>query len=143
MTIQELKSTIRLCVESDGNINVEIFVLLKNQEIKKANFLQVLQPEVVTMFTSVITNQLLEADYTVLNASSADERKDVVYYYDLEPTERLHVFQQVQNGENVFPYFSFSNDAHSVSSEVHALLPPTLIFPAWHSQDLLYWHPTA
>ena len=82
MSIQELKSTIRLCVESDGNINAEIFVLLKNQEIKKANFLQVLQPEVVTMFTSVITNQLLEADYTVLNASSADERKDVVYYYD-------------------------------------------------------------
>ena len=39
MTIQELKSTIKLCVESDGNINVEIFVLLKNQEIKKANFL--------------------------------------------------------------------------------------------------------
>ena len=110
MTIQELKSTIRLCVESDGNINVEIFVLLKNQEIKKANFLQVLQPEVVTMFTSVITNQLLEADYTVLNASSADERKDVVYYYDLEPTERLDVFQQVQNGENIFPYFSFAND---------------------------------
>lgn len=110
MSIQELKSTIRLCIESDGNINAEIFVLLKNQEIKKANFLQALQPEVVTMFTSVITNQLLEADYTVLNASSADERKDVVYYYDLEPTERLDVFQQVQNGENVFPYFSFAND---------------------------------
>ena len=110
MTIQELKDATRLCIESDGNINVEIFILLKNQEIRRANFLRALQPEVVTMFTDVISKQLLEAEYSILNASSADERKDVVYYYDLEPTERLDVFHQVQNGENLFPYFSFAND---------------------------------
>lgn len=110
MTIQELKDVTRLCIESDGNINVETFVLLKNHEIRKANFLQALQPEVVSMFTDVINKQLLEAEYSLLNASSADERKGAIYYYDLELPERLLVFYQVQNGENVFPYFSFAND---------------------------------
>lgn len=110
MTVQELKDVTRLCIESDGNINIEIFVLLKNQGIRRANFLRALQPEVVTMFTDVISKQLLEAEYSILNASSADERKGAIYYYDLELTERLLVFHQVQNGENVFPYFSFAND---------------------------------
>ena len=74
MIIQELKDATRLCIEcEDGNINVELFILLKDQTIRRANFLQALQPEIVTMFTKVIKDQLLNAEYSVLNGNSAQD----------------------------------------------------------------------
>lgn len=110
MTIEELKDATRLCIERDANINVEVFMVLKNQEIRKANFLHTLQPEIVTIFKPIIETKILNADYSLLNVSSADERRDAIYCYDLELTEQLLIFHHVQNGENNFPYFSFEHD---------------------------------
>lgn len=110
MTTEELKHATRLCIEHDDDINVEVFIVLKNHEIRKANFLHTLQPEIITIFKPIIATKILDADYSLLNVSSADERRNAIYYYDLDLTEQLLIFHQVLNGENNFPYFSFEYD---------------------------------
>lgn len=110
MTTEELKHATRLCIEHDDDINVEVFIVLKNHEIRKANFLHTLQPEIITIFKPIIATKILDADYSLLNVSSADERRNAIYYYDLDLTEQLLIFHQVLNGENNFPYFSFEHD---------------------------------
>lgn len=108
MTTEQLKDATRLCIEN--NVNVEVFIVLKNQEIRRANLLENLLPEILTTFRPIIENKILNADYSILNVSSADERKDAIYYYDLELTERLLIFHNILDGNLAFPYFSFEND---------------------------------
>ena len=95
MTTEELKHATRLCIEHDDDINVEVFIVLKNHEIRKANFLHTLQPEIITIFKPIIATKILDADYSLLNVSSADERRNAIYYYDLDLTEQLLIFHQV------------------------------------------------
>lgn len=110
MTINELKDAIRLCIEGNRNVNVETYLVLKNGEIKKANILEGLQPEIQRMFVDVLQEKILNPENSLLTVSSADERTGAIYQYDLEITDSLQVFNQVLIGINEFPTFSFRND---------------------------------
>ena len=110
MTINELKDAIRLCIEGNRNVNVETYLVLKNGEIKKANILEGLQPEIQKMFVDVLQEKILNPENSLLTVSSADERTGAIYQYDLEITDSLQVFNQVLIGINEFPTFSFRND---------------------------------
>jgi hypothetical protein len=50
---------------------------------------------------------------------------------------------QTFTAPNLIHYLLHSKLAHSVSPHLHALLPSTLILPAWHLHALLYMHSTA
>ena len=66
MTINELKDAIRLCIEGNRNVNVETYLVLKNGEIKKANILEGLQPEIQKMFVDVLQEKILNPENSLL-----------------------------------------------------------------------------
>lgn len=108
MNQEELANAILGCITEESGI--EIFLGLKNNELKKANFLADTQRNIKNLFVDEIQHKILDADLTIMNLSTADERVNVIYQYDLELTEEMQIFDLVNTAENIIPIFSFEND---------------------------------
>lgn len=103
MNKEELVNYINECITEECGI--EVFLGLKNKELRKANFQQT-QQDIKRMFISELQDKIIGTDSSVINFSEADERRNTIYQYDLELTEDMQIFNSVSNGEHIIPIFS-------------------------------------
>lgn len=108
MNKQELTIAINQCITERSGI--EIYFGLKNGELRKANFLADTQQEIKGLFVQEIRSKIIEPNTSVIDFSSADQRKDVIIQYDLDETEGMQIFNTVLDAEAEIPMFSFDND---------------------------------
>ncbi len=113
MTIDNLKSSIADIVNSDG-CSAEFFFLLDGDygmEVKKVDITEIDHVELSKIFfESINTTLLLNEELSLIPLSSADDRLNAIYEYDLEdiPEELAHLKNIIENDE--FLNFSFKND---------------------------------
>lgn len=112
MTIDELKAKISAAV-ADG-CGSEIFFLLDSDngmQIKKADIDEAPQDELTRAFVESITKKiLLNDELSLIELSSADDRRETIYHYDLPdiPAELQHLRSIITSED--FEEFSFKND---------------------------------
>lgn len=108
MNNEELARAINECIGERSSI--EIYLGLKNQQLRKGNFIENTQQQIKNLFISELQNKIINVENSIVNFSSADERGNVIYQYDLELTEKMHIFELVNNAENNIERFSFQVD---------------------------------
>jgi hypothetical protein len=112
VTLDELKAQVSAVI-ADG-CGAEIYFLLDSDngmQIKKADIDEVPQEELISMFVESITNRiLLNDDLSLIELSSADDRRETVYHYDLPdvPDELQHLRSIIAADD--FEEFSFADD---------------------------------
>ncbi|OFM06553.1 anti-phage protein KwaB [Pseudomonas aeruginosa] len=112
MTMEALKQNISRVI-ADG-CGAEFYFLLDSGEgmqVKKADMEDAAQEELKRMFVDAISNNiLLNDDLTLVELSSADDRKNAIYRYDLEavPVELQNLKSIIDSDD--FEIFSFAND---------------------------------
>lgn len=112
MTIENLKQDISSILGSSGN-KAEFYFLFKNGDgfsVKEVDINDPDQTELTSTFTGYISNNvLLNDDLSLVALSSADDRQNAVYEYDLEevPPELSHLKEIIEN-EDIEKYVSGS-----------------------------------
>lgn len=116
MNKQLLDQEIQLCIDSAG---IEIYFLLRDNNLFKANIRPEEQGQLRELFTEELNNVIIANDeLQILNISTADERRNTIYLYDLDIPEDLSVVDDVFQQEDI-PFFSFADNA---LSEVKAII---------------------
>lgn len=109
MNKEELKGIVQLSINE--NAGIEIFLGLKNGEIRKANFIDEVQKEIKKVFIDDIEKRIIESEYPIMCLSSSDERKDIIYHFDYTPLpDDLKFFDTVLDPNINIKPFSFEND---------------------------------
>ncbi len=109
MNKEELKGIVQLSINE--NAGIEIFLGLKNGEIRKANFIDEVQKEIKNVFIDDIEKRIIESEYPIMCLSSSDERKDIIYHFDYTPLpDDLKFFDTVLDPSINIKPFSFEND---------------------------------
>lgn len=121
MQAKEVKENISKILKQQNGI--EIFFVLKKKEEKVVKFVNIAdesdkddttQEEMLKGFCEVISSTFAsyDDDMEVLNLSSADERKNCLYYYDLdELPEEMKWMQSVINLDQDVERFNFNEDS--------------------------------
>jgi len=113
MTKNEIELRInQLNTEAGNSLYAMIYFILQkgnNFEIVLADIDQNLQPEIATVWMKSMQENLNDDEKTVINLSSADNRKNVIYQYDLE--EYTQLLEMMKNPiSNETRKFDFRND---------------------------------
>lgn len=109
MTKEELKGIVELSITEETGI--EIYLGLKNGELRKANFIDEVQQEIKNVFIDDIKKNIIETEYSIMPLSNADERKDVIYHFDYTPVpDDLKFFDDVLDPKININIFSFKRD---------------------------------
>ena len=109
MDKENLKEAVQLSI-SEGT-GIEIYLGLKNGEIRKANFIDEVQQEIKNVFIDDIKKNIIETEYSIMPLSNADERKDVIYHFDYTPVpDDLKFFDDVLDPKININIFSFKRD---------------------------------
>lgn len=112
MSMDSLREVISSIFEEE--CGAEFYFLLENSgeiNIKRADIDSTAQTELSQNFTDSINNNiLLNDELSLLEISSADDRANVIYHYDLPeiPTQLTHLETILQNDN--FETFNFAND---------------------------------
>lgn len=120
MKTEELKNEIYQML--DGNIGIMLYAVLKEDEEKKVKFINIADEEgeedntsesLLKGFTEIIRNKFdtyIEED-EIIRLSSADERRNALYYYDLDelPSE-MEELKAISQGTGVGETFCFRED---------------------------------
>lgn len=112
MTIEDLKHDISSILESSGD-KAEFYFLFKNGDdfvVKEVDINDPDQTELTSTFIGYIKfNILLNEDLSLVALSSADDRQNAIYEYDLEevPLELTHLKEIIEN-EDIEKYVSDS-----------------------------------
>ncbi|MFP4547891.1 MAG: anti-phage protein KwaB [Fidelibacterota bacterium] len=95
---------------NEENLSLTIYFLLKNGEIRLADVENEILPELMELYISTLEEIIEDDDTDVLALSEADERRNVLYYYDYEedidPISKLAEVDKNQEQRE----FSFSED---------------------------------
>lgn len=115
MSIEELKQKISGVLGVEG-CSAEFYFLLDKDglEVKLVDINEPDQKELEKIFeTSLSENVLLNDDLTLIELSSADDRKDAVYHYDLDdvPAQLTYLKEIIENEK--FETFNFKTDSLS------------------------------
>lgn len=111
MTKEELVQNIAMCLE--GHTGIEIYFGMRGGECKKGNFAAAVQDTLIEMFFGVINNKIIAEGINLLDLSTADDRIDAIYRYDLEYEGNIpgcELLQLVAPADNGIPFFSFRDD---------------------------------
>lgn len=113
MTIEKLKEEISSVISSDG-CSAEFYFLLDGDDGMKVKSVDINDGDQVELsrifIESIGNNLLLNDDLTLVSISSADDRKDAIYEYDLDdvPAELTHLKRIIESDQ--FDVFSFDDD---------------------------------
>ncbi|MFB2753938.1 anti-phage protein KwaB [Shewanella xiamenensis] len=113
MTIEELKEGISSTISAEG-CSAEFFFLFDDKDgmrVTSVDINDVDHSELERVFISSISDKLLlNDDLTLINLSSADDRKDAVYLYDLDevPMELTYLKEIIDNDD--IEGFNYAND---------------------------------
>jgi len=114
MTIENLKAEVSSVISSDG-CSAEFYFLLSGEDgmiIKSVDIHEDDHDELEVLFVDAVSNNvLLNDELSLIDLSSADDRKNAIYKYDLEevPEELTHLKSIIKSEE--FDSFSFANDS--------------------------------
>lgn len=111
MTKEELVEKIHECINEKSGI--EIYFGLENGECRKGNFANAVQNRLKSMFVESLNRKVIADDIQLLELSSADERKDAIYHYDIQtadPLDGTTWMDEICNLNNDIQFFSFNND---------------------------------
>ena len=86
MNKENLKEAVLRSISEGAGI--EIYLGLKNGEIRKANFIDEVQKEIKNVFIGDIKKQIIESENQIMCLSCSDERKDIIYHFDYTPPPR-------------------------------------------------------
>lgn len=107
---------------AEQGIGITLYVVLNSTNskiVKKADIQSDSQPELKNMFLQSINEKIiLNEGLSVIPLSSADERKNVIYKYDLEIPEELNVIDEIITNDNIDQFSFNENDI----SDIYALL---------------------
>ena len=121
MYITEVKEKVEQILEQRNGVEI-YFVLKKNESriVRSVNIADELDTsdttseEMLNGFVTVIENTFSSYNDSdeVLKLSSADERKNALYYYDLdELPEEMEMMKKVLSNSNELEIFSFTEDS--------------------------------
>lgn len=114
MEKDELNNLLLETITSEGQLVAEIYFILKNDEenyLKFADIAEEHQDELTNQFIKRIKDDVIkDEEIDIINISSADERKSVIYEYDLDekPDELNHMNKIMENED--LNYFNFNED---------------------------------
>lgn len=115
MNLEELRERIDVIVQMEG-IGLNIYFLLKGSDepiLKRANIIESVKTDLINSYKLALSSISLNEDLTMINLSSADDRQNVIYNYDLEqqPDVFNHFNEIVEAQNQAQPdYFSFDDD---------------------------------
>lgn len=109
MNKENLKEAVLRSINEGAGI--EIYLGLKNGEIRKANFIDEVQKEIKNVFIGDIKKQIIESENQIMCLSCSDERKDIIYHFDYTPLpDDLKFFDIVLDPKIDIKTFSFEDD---------------------------------
>jgi len=112
MNIGELKSSLSWFSENITDVSTVIYSILKNsQSLHKLDIEANAQKGLCNLFLKSITNKIMvPEDITLLQYSSADERKNALYEYDLEGfPDELSCIHSISHGNDI-PLLNLQNE---------------------------------
>ncbi|MGV4477922.1 anti-phage protein KwaB [Ornithobacterium rhinotracheale] len=125
MNKEELNNSLQFIVEEEKSSAVEIvmYAILKNKKDPlKLDIKPEDSAEIAKMFVKSIKNNIIqEEDYSVLSLSSADERKNCFYEYDLELPEELTLLEKVIGNDNLKTFDFRKNEFSEIDSLIIVL----------------------
>lgn len=120
MKTKELKQEIQEMLKGIKGINMYAFIRKDNKEnVKIINIADEHDPEdntaqeLLNGFVETINNKFLsyDDDNEIIKLSAADERKDGLYYYDLEEfPKEMEALMKISNSETDIDTFNFKED---------------------------------
>ncbi|MFY0592803.1 anti-phage protein KwaB [Roseivirga sp.] len=112
MNKKQLIESLNFFINND-QLGITVYCLLKKDESFMPKALDIKDNDVASLtqlFTTSISQNLLhKEELSVLPLSSSDERKNVIYEYDLEIPEELKSLDTILSTDNI-PKFSFQTD---------------------------------
>lgn len=115
MNLEELKEKIGTIVQMEG-IGLNVYFLLSIGEekiLKRADIIENVKSNLIEAYKVALTHMIEDEDVAIINLSAADDRKTVIYNYDLEQKPGVFDhFVTIKNStvENPIPVFSFNAD---------------------------------
>ena len=121
MTKEQIDEQLTPLYAEEG-IGITLYVVLNSSNgkiVKKADIQNESQPELKKLFLQSIDEKIISKnDLSVIPLSSADERKNVLYEYDLEIPDELKLIDEIITNENI-QLFEF---AQTNISDIYAFL---------------------
>ncbi|WML57448.1 anti-phage protein KwaB [Neobacillus sp. PS2-9] len=114
MNKSELVTVIKTFIDNQNGFVAEIFFVLKNSAgdiLKRADLESAAQTNLKNEFIVNLNERIIKnEELSILPISNFDERKNVLFEYDLDQIPvGLNILEELQRTED-FPLFSFSND---------------------------------
>lgn len=111
MTKETLISKVNFLLDPDSPKELQLFGLKKNDDTPyKINVDRDFTPSIIKVFGEGVKLLICDSDYTIVDYSTADERKGRYYRYDLpDKPQRMKVMADVIGNANVTDY-DFAND---------------------------------
>lgn len=114
MNLQEIKEKLSSISEMEG-IGLNIYFLLKVANeyfLKRANIIEEVKNDLITSYKRTLDEIVENDELALINLSSADDRINAFYKYDLDDKPSVfNFFAQIRNQEVQPDYFSFDNDS--------------------------------
>lgn len=119
ITIEDLKKDLRSISEAEG-VTALVYALLKDGQLKKLDIENEALGGIKTLFIKQIYDDILsDKDKHLISLSSADERGNVIYQYDLELPEDFNCVYEVSDPSKEKTIFNISEDK---IEHIHALI---------------------
>lgn len=123
MNKTELNESLQFLIADDASLEVVVYAKLKNiEQPKKLDIKADDLPEISTMFVNAIKFQIVEkTEHTVLPLSTADERGNCFYQYDLDLPEELINLETVITNDNLETFDFRTNKLEEIDSLIIVL----------------------
>ncbi|WP_370239645.1 anti-phage protein KwaB [Neptunomonas phycophila] len=111
MNKEELNTNLNHFIDNSADIGITVYVVMKEQEKpKKLDIKQEDLPALKNIFLDQLKNEIVKDDeLSVLKLSSSDERKKVLYEYDIEIPSEMASLNDVNTSDG-HELFNFQND---------------------------------
>lgn len=119
MNKQELDHSLEFISNPNGELQLIIYACFPDLSVKKLDVKSEDLPPIRQLFIDSIKSQILEKEgISIIPLSTADERANCFYKYDLDLPEELDILEHVISNDQLVT-FNFSND---LLSEISALI---------------------
>lgn len=110
MNKDELNASLNYFIENRDSIGITLYTVIKNEEKpRKLDIESTALPDLKKMFLDTIDNDIVKNDLSVVNLSSSDDRKNVLYEYDINIPNELSSLNDVNQSDRHLP-FNFLDD---------------------------------
>lgn len=118
MNKEELNESLQFVVEEDAVIETAVYAKLKEiEEPQKLDIESNDLPDIASMFVaSIKTNIIDKEDYSILPLSTADERGNCFYQYDLDIPDELSYLESVIGNDNLVTFDFTTNSLDEIES---------------------------